>query len=280
MMRLLVQCPDRPGIVSRVASFFNQRDLNITDMDQHSSEVENGIFFMRLEFQADLKELDLIKADFEKQVAQDFNMTWRINSSEQKKRMIPLVSKHEHALMEVLWRWSSGSLDVEIPMVISNHKDLKKKVEGFGIPFYHVEVDKNDKSKAENEILKLTEGKADFLVLARYMQILSEDFLDKCPVRIINIHHSFLPAFIGANPYKQAYQKGVKLIGATAHYVTKDLDMGPIIEQDVARVTHRHSSENLKEMGKDVEKLVFARAIRYHIEDRIIVHGNKTIVFS
>lgn len=279
-MRLLVQCPDQPGIVSRVAGFFNQRKYNITDMDQHSSEVENGVFFMRLEFQAELSEIDTIKSDFEEQVAKSFNMTWRLNSSEKKKRMIPLVSKHEHALMEVLWRWSSGSLDVEIPMVISNHKDLKKKVEGFGIPFHHVEVDKNNKSKAEKEILKLTEGKADFLVLARYMQILSEDFLDQSPVRIINIHHSFLPAFIGANPYKQAYQKGVKLIGATAHYVTADLDMGPIIEQDVARVTHRHSSEDLKEMGKDVEKLVFARAIKYHTEDRIIVHGNKTIVFS
>lgn len=280
MMRLLVQCPDRPGIVSQVASFFNQRNLNITDMDQHSSEVENGIFFMRLEFQAEVKDLDKIKSDFQKQVADQFEMIWRIQSSEQKKRMIPLVSKHEHALMEILWRWSSGSLDVEIPMVISNHKDLQKKVEGFGIPFHYVAVDKNNKQAAEQEILTLIENKADFLVLARYMQILSSEFLDKCPQRIINIHHSFLPAFIGANPYKQAYEKGVKLIGATAHYVTADLDMGPIIEQDVARVTHRHSSEDLKEMGKDVEKMAFARAIKYHIEDRIIIYGNKTIVFS
>ena len=199
---------------------------------------------------------------------------------ESRKRMAIFVSKADHCLMELIWRWKSKEIPVDIPMVISNHLDLKEIVESYGIPYYHIPMSKETKEEAEQEALSLLEGKVDFIVLARYMQILSPSFISNYPNQIINIHHSFLPAFVGANPYVRAFNRGVKLIGATAHYVTNDLDEGPIIEQDVQRINHRYGAEDLKMAGRHVEKRVLAEAVSWHAEDKVIVHGNKTIVFN
>lgn len=279
--RLLITCPDRPGIVAAVTGFLYSHNVNINTLDQHSSDPEGGDFFMRLEFQT--PHLDVSRPALEKAfgevIAPRFDMHWRIQYAWERKRMAILVSRWDHCLLELLWRWSRGELHCDIPMVISNHPDLRQAVESFGVPFHHVPVTKETKAEAEQAILKLLEGQVDFVVLARYMQILSKDFLTPYSLRIINIHHSFLPAFIGADPYRQAYERGVKIIGATAHYVTAELDAGPIIEQDVARVSHRYNVEALKDLGRDLERQVLARAVRYHLEDRIIVDGNKTVVF-
>ena len=206
-------------------------------------------------------------------------MQWQISYASEKKRMAVLVSRHDHVLMDLLWRTSRGDLPATIPMVISNHDDLRDEVERFGIEYHHIPVTADNKAEAEAEALRLLEGRVDVVVLARYMQILSPDFVSNYPHRVINIHHSFLPAFVGANPYQQAHDKGVKLIGATSHYVTADLDQGPIIEQNVQRVSHRHSAAELKSLGQDVERQVMLRAVRWHLEDRVIVDGNKTVVF-
>ncbi len=279
--RLLINCPDAPGIVSAVSGFLYQHGANITDLDQHATAPIGGSYFMRLEFQTEQMTLspEALSTAFQAQVAERYQMSWHISYAAQRKRMAILVSKHDHAMLELLWRWSRGALPCDISMVISNHNDLRADVEGFGVPFHHVPVTADTKEKAEAEIERLLTG-VDLIVLARYMQILSADFTTRWPNRIINIHHSFLPAFVGANPYQQAYDKGVKLIGATAHYVTADLDQGPIIEQDVERVSHRDEVPTLREMGQDVERQVLARAVRWHLEDRILIHGNKTIVFS
>lgn len=279
--RLLINCPDAPGIVSAVSGFLYQHGANITDLDQHATAPIGGSYFMRLEFQTEQMTLspEALSTAFQAQVAERYQMSWHISYAAQRKHMAILVSKHDHAMLELLWRWSRGALPCDISMVISNHNDLRADVEGFGVPFHHVPVTADTKEKAEAEIERLLTG-VDLIVLARYMQILSADFTMRWPNRIINIHHSFLPAFVGANPYKQAYDKGVKLIGATAHYVTADLDQGPIIEQDVERVSHRDEVPTLREMGQDVERQVLARAVRWHLEDRILIHGNKTIVFS
>lgn len=279
--RLLINCPDAPGIVSAVSGFLYQQGANITDLDQHATAPIGGSYFMRLEFQTEQMTLspEALSTAFQAQVAERYQMSWHISYAAQRKRMAILVSKHDHAMLELLWRWSRGALPCDISMVISNHNDLRADVEGFGVPFHHVPVTADTKEKAEAEIERLLTG-VDLIVLARYMQILSSDFTMRWPNRIINIHHSFLPAFVGANPYQQAYDKGVKLIGATAHYVTADLDQGPIIEQDVERVSHRDEVPTLREMGQDVERQVLARAVRWHLEDRILIHGNKTIVFS
>lgn len=279
--RLLINCPDAPGIVSAVSGFLYQHGANITDLDQHATAPIGGSYFMRLEFQTEQMTLSpvALSTAFQAQVAERYQMSWHISYAAQRKRMAILVSKHDHAMLELLWRWSRGALPCDISMVISNHNDLRADVEGFGVPFHHVPVTADTKEKAEAEIERLLTG-VDLIVLARYMQILSADFTMRWPNRIINIHHSFLPAFVGANPYQQAYDKGVKLIGATAHYVTADLDQGPIIEQDVERVSHRDEVPTLREMGQDVERQVLARAVRWHLEDRILIHGNKTIVFS
>jgi formyltetrahydrofolate deformylase len=279
--RLLINCPDAPGIVSAVSGFLYQQGANITDLDQHATAPIGGSYFMRLEFQTEQMTLspEALSSAFQAQVAERYQMSWHISYAAQRKRMAILVSKHDHAMLELLWRWSRGALPCDISMVISNHDDLRADVEGFGVPFQHVPVTADTKEKAEAEIERLLTG-VDLIVLARYMQILSAEFTARWPNRIINIHHSFLPAFVGANPYQQAYDKGVKLIGATAHYVTADLDQGPIIEQDVERVSHRDEVPTLREMGQDVERQVLARAVRWHLEDRILIHGNKTIVFS
>ncbi len=280
--RLLVSCPDQPGIVAAVTQFLHQHGANITDLDQHSSDPSGGRFFLRLEFQTpdlDLSSKAMIKA-FGTAVAERYNMEWRMSFAAHRPRMMILVSRHDHALLELLWRWSRGELRVEIPAVISNHPDLREAVEGFGVRFEHVPFTAESQEAAESKMRALCQGQADFLVLARYMRILSADFVSQFPNRIINIHHSFLPAFVGADPYQQAYTKGVKIIGATAHYVTADLDQGPIIEQDVARVSHRLSVEELKRLGRDLERQVLARAVRAQVEDRILLDGSKTVVFA
>ncbi|GAA5016761.1 formyltetrahydrofolate deformylase [Acinetobacter puyangensis] len=279
--RLLITCEDRPGIVQAVSSFLYHQGANITALDQYATEAQGGRYFMRVEFELDhlSGRQEALVETFQKNVAERYNMTWRLNCVSDVKKVGILVSKVDHALLELLWRHARGSLACEITQVISNHEDLRESVENFGIPFTVIPVNKDNKAEAYAQIDELMQGN-DLLVLARYMQILSEDFVLKWPMKVINIHHSFLPAFVGANPYKQAYEKGVKLIGATAHYVTADLDQGPIIEQDVERVSHDYSVEQLRELGEDVERNVLARAVKWHLEDRIIVDGNKTVVFD
>ena len=279
--RLLVTCPDQPGIISAVSTFFYNHGANITDLDQHSSDTQDGTFFLRLEFQTpDLDcSRDALENNFRKRVAERYGMQWHISYAAEKKRMAILVSRHDHVLMDLLWRVSRDDLSADITMVISNHDDLRAEVERFDIPYHHIPVTRENKAEAEAQALELLEGQVDVIVLARYMQILSPEFVARHPHRIINIHHSFLPAFVGANPYQQAWDRGVKLIGATSHYVTEELDQGPIIEQNVQRVSHRHSAAELRGLGQDVERQVMLRAVRWHLEDRVIVDGNKTVVF-
>lgn len=255
---------------------------NITSSQQHSTDPEGGTFFLRLEFQT--PHLDVVgpalEASFRDVVATRFNMDWRISYASELKKLVIFVSKHDHALFELLWLHKRGDLPADISMVVSNHPDLKDSVESFGIRYEHVPVESGDKAAAEAKILALLEGHADVIVLARYMQILSADFVSHHEGRIINIHHSFLPAFVGANPYRQAFDRGVKIIGATAHYVSAELDAGPIIAQDVEHVNHQLSVKELTKLGRGVERDVLARAVKWHLEDRVIIHGNKTIVFS
>ena len=280
--RLLITCPDRPGIVSAVTTFLYHHSVNITELDQHSSDPSGGKFFMRLEFQTPNMDVSLaaLRQAFGDVVGKRFEMHWHISYAAEKPRMAVLVSKHDHALLELLWRWSRGELRADIPLVISNHADLRGAVESFGIAFEHITFSAETQVADEAMMLECIKGKADFIVLARYMRILSGDFVRHYPSRIINIHHSFLPAFAGADPYQQAYKHGVKIIGATAHYVTAELDQGPIIEQDTVRVSHRHSVEDMRRLGRDLERQVLARAVRWHLEDRVIVDGNKTVIFA
>lgn len=278
--RLLITCPDRPGIVSAVSNFLFQHGANITALDQHSTEAEGGTYFMRLEFQTPHLDLPrhILDEAFAEAVAKPYQMKWRISYAQDLKKVAILVSKYDHAMLELLWRWSRGALPCEISLIVSNHEDMRANAERFSVPYHVVNIDSKNKKESELLIQELVKS-CDLLVLARYMQILSADFVSQWPQKIINIHHSFLPAFVGANPYQQAYDKGVKLIGATAHYVTADLDQGPIIEQDVDRVSHRDSVHSLRDLGQDVERNVLARAVKWHLEDRVIVDGNKTIVF-
>lgn len=280
--RLVIRCPDRPGIVAAVASFLYNHGANITALDQHSTDPEGGTFFMRLEFQT--PHLDLSRAvlerSFREAVAERYLMEWRITHPTDRKRMALLVSRRDHALLEILWRASRGELDGDVSLVASNHEDLRPAVEGFDVPFHHVPVTPENKRAAEDTLLGILDGNVDVIVLARYMQILSPTVVERYPNAIINIHHSFLPAFVGADPYRRAYERGVKLIGATAHYVTVELDEGPIIDQDVIRVSHRHGLVDLKELGQEIEKSVLARAVKWHLEDRVIIHENKTVVFN
>ena len=277
---LLISCPDRKGEVATIADFIYRHGGNILHADEHGDQ-ESGLFLMRVEF--DPKEFDIDLADFGKHfspIAETFAMKWRLAQSSQRQRMIILVSKYDHCLVDLLYRHQSGELACEIPLIISNHPDNQAIADFYKIPYAVVPVAKDDKNAAEARIHALiTEHKPDFMVLARYMQILSNDFVNRYPQRIINIHHSFLPAFIGARPYHQAFERGVKLIGATSHYVTEVLDDGPIIEQDVVRVSHRDTVEDLIRKGRDLEKVVLSRAVRSHVENRVLLYGNKTVVF-
>lgn len=278
--RLVASCEDKPGIVSAVSRFLFERGANIIHSDQHSSDPEGGRFFLRQEFYLDGLEAMMgeMAHSFQSLVADKFNMTWRLSPAWVKKKAAIFVSKYDHALMDLLWRAQRGELAMDVTMVISNHPDFGDAVRGFGVPFFHVPMNKDNKPEAETKILGLMEGNVDLVVLARYMQILSDDFVRNYPNKVINIHHSFLPAFVGADPYRRASERGVKLIGATAHYVTAELDQGPIIEQDVIRVSHRQDVDDLKILGADIERQVLSRAVKWHLEDRILVDGNKTIV--
>jgi formyltetrahydrofolate deformylase len=278
---LLVTCRhDKPGIVSCISNFLHHRQANIIELDQYSTDPTRGTFFLRLVFEllANTTFLSLSNT-FETEVAIPLNMEWQLTQHEQKKRLAILVSKHEHALIELLWNWQKNELLADIQGVFSNHPDLRATVESFGLPFYHIPVDKKDKAQSESILLKQLLGQVDGIILARYMQILSEHFIAHFPNRIINIHHSFLPAFVGADPYQQAYDRGVKIIGATAHFVTAELDAGPIIEQDIAHVSHKQSRDDLRRLGRDIERRVLLKAVRWFTEDRIIVDGNKTVIF-
>ena len=279
--RLLISCPDRPGIVAAVTNFLYHHGANVTELDQHSSDPQNGRFFLRLEFQT--PDLDVsgpaLQRAFAEVVAERFGMEWRMSFAAQKPRMALLVSKHDHALLEILWRWSRQELRAHIPLVISNHPDLQAAVESFGVRFVHVPFDAQSQEAAEQKMLELLQDQVDIVVLARFMRILSAQFVSHFPHRIINIHHSFLPAFAGADPYRQAYERGVKFIGATCHYVTGELDAGPIIEQEVERVQHHHSVLDLVRLGRDCERSALARGIRYHVHDRTIIDGKRAIVF-
>ncbi|WIM04690.1 MAG: formyltetrahydrofolate deformylase [Candidatus Nitricoxidivorans perseverans] len=277
---LTASCPDRVGIIARVTGFMAEHRGWILESSFHADDVA-GRYFMRIEVRAD--SLPFMLSEFRERfapVAAELEMDWRIADSAVRKRVVVLVSKQEHCLYDLLARWQSKELDVEIPCVISNHDDFRGFVEWHGIPFHHVPVTSDNRLRAFAEITRLfEESRGDTMVLARYMQVLPPELCRAHPGRILNIHHSFLPSFMGAKPYHQAYERGVKLIGATCHYVTEELDQGPIIEQDVIRIDHSDSPGDMVRYGKDIEKTVLARGLRYHLEDRVLVHGNKTVVF-
>ncbi len=277
---LTASCPDRVGIVARVASFIADNQGWILETSHHADE-DSQRYFMRIEIKADSLPFDL--GEFRRRfqpIAAEFQMGWRIADSAVKKRLVVLVSKQEHCLYDLLARWQSQELDVDIPCVISNHETFRGFVEWHGIPFHHVPLTAENKVVANAEIARLfEETRGDILVLARYMQIIPAELCEKYPGRILNIHHSFLPSFVGAKPYHQAHQRGVKLIGATCHFVTAELDAGPIIEQDTVRIDHGDTVDDLVRYGKDIEKAVLARGLRYHVEDRVLLNGNRTVVF-
>ena len=278
--RLLISCRDRHGIVAAVSGALAQLDANIVSSAQHSTDPEGGAFFLRMEFH--LADLAVRRQEVERRlgaICSDFSMWWQLAPAAIRKRTLIYVSKQDHCLADLLWRWQRQELPMDIVGVVSNHPDLRSTVSSFGVPYHHIPVDPSDKASAEAAVLELFSDHIDLAVLARYMQILSPRLLDELGAPIINIHHSFLPAFAGGNPYARAHDRGVKLIGATAHYVTSDLDEGPIIEQDVIRVSHQDNPDDLARQGRDVERLVLARAVRWHLEDRILVDGNRTVVF-
>jgi formyltetrahydrofolate deformylase len=282
---LLVSCPDAKGEVASISDFVYRHGGNILHADEHADE-ESGLFLMRVEFDPkdfdiDLSDKNLV--DFARHfspIANKFKMNWRLAQSSRRPRMVIFVSKYDHCLVDLLYRHRSGELACDVPLIISNHADNQAVADFYKVPYAVVAVTKENKNHAEAAIHSLiAQHQPDFMVLARYMQILSNDFVNKYPQRIINIHHSFLPAFVGARPYHQAFERGVKLIGATSHYVTEVLDDGPIIEQDVVRVSHRDTVDDLIRKGRDLEKVVLSRAVRWHVEHRVLIYGNKTVVF-
>ena len=279
---ILIHCRDQKGIIAAVTNYIASIDGNIIYLDQHV-DGDQDVFFMRLEceFAKDSFNLDDIKDNFQKNLANPFSMSWSVQLQERKPRMAIFVSKYDHCLYDILSRFSTGELHVEIPLIISNHNDLSSVAKRFSIPYYYIPFTKENKEsgeKAQIEILK--EHQIDFIVLARYMQIITTNLIELYKNKIINIHHSFLPAFPGAKPYHSAFNRGVKIIGATSHYVTEELDEGPIIEQDITRVTHSHSIEDFIMKGKDLERMVLARAIKLHAERKTMVYNNKTVVFA
>lgn len=279
--RLVIACPDRVGIVAKVSNLLATYNGWITEANHHSDNL-SGWFFMRHEIRADSLPFDAegLRTVFAP-IAAEYGMQWRVSDSAERKKVVLMASRESHCLADLLHRFHSGELDCEITSVISNHDDLRSMVEWHNIPFHHVPVDPQNKTPAFAEVTRLVdEQQADCIVLARYMQILPSDLCEKYAERVINIHHSFLPSFVGARPYHQAAVRGVKLIGATCHYVTEELDAGPIIEQDVVRISHRDNANDMVRLGKDVEKMVLSRGLRYHLEDRVLVHDNKTVVFG
>jgi len=279
--RLLIACADRPGIVASVSRFLYERGANIAQSDQYSTDPEGGRFFQRIMFHLPglPAATDALAAEFATQVAEPFGMDWRLTEAAVPKRVAVLVSRLDHCLLDLLWRSRRGELDIDVGLVVSNHPDLAAATRQFSVPYVHVPVTRDTKAEAEARQLELLQDNFDLVVLARYMQILSGDFLDRVGAPVINIHHSFLPAFAGAGPYERARERGVKLIGATAHYVTEELDAGPIIEQDVVRVSHRDDVQALTRLGSDIERTVLSRAVKAHCEDRVLVHENTTVVF-
>ena len=279
---LLIHCKDQPNIIASITNFMANNDGNIVYIDQHVDREQN-IFFMRLEceFDSDSFSIDNFKNLFSTTLVDSFQLKWRMYAADIKPKMALFASKYDHCLYDILGRYNSGELFLEIPFILSNHMDLKPIADSFKIPFYHVPVTKDTKHEAEQKQLELLESHdINFIVLARYMQIVSGTLIDKFPNKIINIHHSFLPAFVGAKPYHSAYKRGVKIIGATSHYITEELDAGPIIEQDVTHVSHSHSIDDLISKGRDLEKIVLSNAIKLHTKRKVMVYNNKTIIFS
>jgi len=278
---LLITCPDAKGIVAAIAEFLHQHNANILHADQHQ-DAENNLFLMRVEW--DLAGFNLDETHFNQAfavIADKFSMQWQLKLSQHKARVAIMVSQYDHCLADLLHRHKSGELACEIPLVISNHRDTEKLVQFYGVDFHYIAVTKDNKAAAEAAQFELFDQyNIDLIVLARYMQILSPDFVSRYPQRIINIHHSFLPAFIGARPYHRAFERGVKLIGATGHYVTEVLDEGPIIEQGIERISHRDQVEDLIQKGRDLERVVLSKAVRWHIENRILLYANKTVIFD
>lgn len=278
---LLISCPDRKGLVAGIADFLYRHNANILHADQHQDS-ELGLFLMRVEWE--LHDFDLEIDQFEQHfapIAEKFQMQWRLAQSASRPRVAIFVSRYDHCLVDLLYRHQAGELHCDIPLIIGNHDDTRWIADSYGIPFQHIPVHKDSKAEAEKDQLALLRHHhIDLIVLARYMQVLSADFIRHYPNRIINIHHSFLPAFLGAKPYHRAFERGVKLIGATSHYVTEVLDDGPIIEQDVARISHRDAIDDLIQKGRDLEKMVLSRGVRWHIENRILLYANKTVIFD
>jgi formyltetrahydrofolate deformylase len=278
---LLINCPDRKGLVAAIAEFLYRHNANILHADQHQ-DAENNLFLMRVEWE--LNDFGIAPESFAEHfspVADRFQMQWQLKLSRQRPRVAIMVSHYDHCLVDLLYRHQSGELACDIPLIVSNHKATQRLAEFYGIPFHHIEMTKDNKAEAEaRQFALFDQHQIDLIVLARYMQILSPEFVKRYPQRIINIHHSFLPAFIGARPYHRAFERGVKLIGATSHYVTEVLDEGPIIEQDIMRVSHRDQIDDLIQKGRDLEKVVLSRAVRWHIENRILLYANKTVVFD
>ena len=278
---LLISCPDQPGIVAATSRFIFEHNGNILESDQHSTNEQDCTFFMRLCFGEEgftLNPSELAHAF--SPIADRFHMKWSVHYTRQRKRAIIFVSKIDHCLTDLLWRWKSSELAMDIPFIISNHPNMESLARMYDIPYYYFPVRPETRHENQEHILELLQGKTDFLILARYMQILDPFFVAAYPNRIINIHHSFLPAFVGASPYHRAFDRGVKLIGATAHYITDNLDEGPIIAQDVIRCNHRDTVNDLIRKGKEVERRVLAEAVRLHTEDRVLIYQNKTIVFE
>jgi formyltetrahydrofolate deformylase len=278
--RLLVSCPDREGIVAALSTALARTGANIISSDQFSSDPQGGHFLLRMEFFLPTPERQLQALEEQlREIKPRFDLDYRVIDSGHRKQVAIFVSREDHCLLDLLWRWRRGELPMDVAAVVSNHPDFADEVERFGVPFHHIPVTRETKPQAEAAQLQLLADRIDLVVMARYMQILSAEFLGRINAPVINIHHSFLPAFAGANPYERAFERGVKLIGATAHYATEQLDEGPIIEQGVERVSHRASPAELRRVGADIERIVLARAVAWHLDDRVIVHGHRTIVF-
>ncbi|MGD8781044.1 MAG: formyltetrahydrofolate deformylase [Ignavibacteria bacterium] len=278
---LLLSCPDREGLVSRISNFIFERRGNIIDLDEHV-DLDENLFFIRVAW--NIKNFTVPREEINEAflpLAKEFNAKWKINFANRKLRYAIFVSKYDHCLQEILWRHSTGEYNIKIPLIVSNHENLKVVADNHNIDFYHFPITKETKLEQEKKELELLKKyEIDTIILARYMQILTGQMIDEYPNNIINIHHSFLPAFVGSNPYKQAFKRGVKIIGATSHFVTEVLDDGPIIEQDIVRISHKDSVKDIVKKGRDLERLVLARALDYHSNHRILTHGNKTIIFQ